>query len=130
MSEWKHLHILVIVVELRNQASIRNITEFLTMFRPPTLRDVTVQFGVDNREIIYAWSKDDAAYIDTCLKFEAALSEFPQHRLSLLVSSKLRVRKHIWTHELGQLFSTFRDLGRLTVNCESSERSDLRISSI
>ena len=120
-SEWKHLHILVLAVELRNKASIEEITKFLIMFHPPALRDVTAQLCVVDEEIIYATWNNNAAYIDACLKFQGALSKFPRYQLSLLESSKLHARKNLWKREFGQLFPTLRDQGRLTVNCESSE---------
>ena len=130
-SEWKHLHIFVLVAELRNPASIGDITDFLMMFRPPALQDVTVQLRVSDERIIYASWKKNAAYIDACLKFQEALSRFTRHRLSLLVSSKLLdAKKHLWTHEFGQLFPKLRDLDELTVHCEASERRYPGISSI
>ena len=117
-----------VTVRLGDEVPIQGITEVLEKLHAPALQDVTVQFRIVDRTLIYP--RHDADYIDACLRFDAALSKFPRHRLSLLVSSEFRVRKHLCTRELGQLFPTLRDLGRLTINCESSERLDPSISSI
>ena len=107
--------------ELRDKTSIGDITEFLTIFHPPTLQDVTVQFRVVDVNIVYAPRKNDDDYIDACLKFEAALSKFPRYRLSISGSFRYHARKHLWMRELGPLFPTLRDGNRLTIDCESCE---------
>ena len=108
--------------ELHDKTSIGDITEFLTIFHPPALQDVTVQFRVVDKNIVYAPRKNDDDYIDACLDFEAALSKFPRHQLSLLGSSKLLAKKHLWMQELRRLFPALRDSNRLAIGCESSER--------
>ena len=65
-----------------------------------------------------------------CLELQNALLKFRRPQLWFQVSLKGGARKHLWNHELGQLFPTLRDLNRLTIKCESSERLDPRISSI
>ena len=121
VSEWKQLHTFVICDELRNQISIQNITEFLEIFHPPALQDVTVQFRVVNKDIVYASHKNDTNYIDACLHLEAALSQFPRARLTLSGSSELHARKHLWMAGLGPLFPALRDANRLTIDCEPCE---------
>ena len=107
--------------ELRDKTSIGDITEFLTIFHPPALQDVTVQFRVVDKNIVYAPRKNDDDYIDACLDFEAALSKFPRHQLTLSGSSGLHARKHLWMSELVPLFPALRDGNRLTIDCEPCE---------
>ena len=107
--------------ELRDITSIGDITEFLTIFHPPALQDVTVQFRVVDKNIVYAPRKNDDDYIDACLDFEGALSKFPRYRLSLSGSSGLHARKHLWMSELVPLFPALRDGNRLTIDCEPCE---------
>ena len=110
----------IATVQLRDEASIQSITEFLEKFHPPALQDVTVRFRMIGRTLIYP--RRDANYIDACLKFDAALSKFSRHRVSFLASSEVHARKRLWMQELGPLFPTLRDGNRLAVDCESSER--------
>ena len=121
VSEWKQLHTFVIRGELRDDISIQNIAKFLKTFHPPALQDVTVQFRVVRKDIIYTPHKDYTHYIDACLNFEAALSQFPRARVTLSGSSELHARKHLWMAGLGPLFPALRDANRLTIDCEPCE---------
>ena len=120
--EWKRLHTLVIGVDLDYRTPIEDFTNLLMKFHSPVLEDVTVQFSVVDRSLIYPSYLRHAKYIDKFLKFEVALSKFPRHRVSFLGSPKAHARKHLWIRELGLLFPTLRDGNRLAVDCESSER--------
>ena len=120
-SEWKKLHSLTIIVELHDATSIESIIEFLTAFRPQVLQDVTTQFRVVDKEMIYSVHRN-AQYAGACLELQAALSTFRQHRLCVLLSSEAPHRKHLWTREVGQHFPALRHRNRLTITCESSER--------
>ena len=123
-SKWQQLRILSISQELRYKASIVDITAFLTKFRPSALEDVTAHFLVVNTEILYAMNHHNSSYVQACLDFTEALSDFPRHRLSFLVSTGLPSRKHLWEHELGWLFPELSDHNRLSIDFESSERSN------
>ena len=123
-SKWQQLRILSISQELRYKASIVDITAFLTKFRPPALEDVTAHFLVVSTEILFAMNHRSSSYIEACLDFTEALSNFPRHQLSFLVSTGLPSRKHLWKHELGWLFPELNAHNRLSVDCESSERSN------
>ena len=107
--------------ELRDKTSIGDITEFLTIFHPPALQDVTVQFRVVDKNIVYAPRKNDDDYIDACLDFEAALSKFPRHRLSLLGSETYHARRYSLMQGLVALFPKLRDGSRLTIDCAPCE---------
>ena len=120
-SEWKKLHSLTISVELHDAISIERITEFLTEFRPQALQDVTTQFRVVDKEMIYSVHRS-AQYAGECLELQAALSTFRHHRLCILLSPQVSHRKHLWTREIGQHFPALRHCNRLTITCESSER--------
>ena len=118
------MHTFTLATEPFDKASIQNITDFLKTFHPPVLRNVTVQFRVAGKKPWHAWHKKDDDYIDACLKFEAALSKFPRHRLSLSGSSMFYARRHLWMRELGSLFPTFHGEDRLTIDCDPCESPD------
>ena len=118
--EWKRLRTLVICVELSYKTPIEDFTDLLMKLHSPVLEDVTVEFRIFDRRPIDTLY--DAGYINACLKFDAALSRFPRHRLSFLGVSFFHARKLLWMRELGQLFPTLRDRNRLAVDHESSER--------
>ena len=123
VSEWKQLHTFAVTIVLNSKSSIEDITEFLEKFHPPVLQDVTARFRVVDENFIYAsLRKNSVDYIDQCLKFIAALSKYPRHRVSFLGSSDVHARKLLWMRELGPLFPTLRYGNRLAVDCESSER--------
>ena len=118
--EWKQLHTLVIGADLSDRRDIAEFTNLLMKLHSPVLEDVTVEFRIFDRRPIDTLY--DAGYINACLKFDAALSRFPRHRLSFLGVSFFHARKLLWMRELGQLFPTLRDRNRLAVDHESSER--------
>ena len=131
-SGWKQLRTLAIGLTLDTRSDFEDITKFLTAFRPSCLEDAAVHAHTSKNYIIYhaRGYVQDQIDPDVCLELQEALSKFRRPQLSFEVSLKGGARKHLWTRELGQRFPKLRDLGRLTVQCESSERPDPRISSI
>ena len=131
-SRWKQLRTLTIGLTLDTRSDFENITRFLTAFYPSCLEDAALHARTSNKSIIYAAHHSDPYKIDAdlCLELQKALLKLRRLQLSFQVSLEGGTRKHLWTRELGQLFPALRDLNRLTVKCESSERLDLRISSI
>ena len=129
---WKHLRTLAIGLTLNTRSDFDNITRFLTEFQPSCLEDAALHARTSNKDVVYAAYHDDLTSIDAgvCMQLQGALLKFRRSQLSFLVSLKGGARKHLWTRELGELFPTLRDLNRLTIKCESSERPDPRISSI
>ena len=128
-SRWKQLRTLAIGLTLDTRSDFENITRFLTAFHPSCLEDAAVHAHTSKNYFLYA-AYDDYPDTGICLELQKALLQFCRPQLSFQVSLLGGARKHLWTRELGQLFPKLRDLGRLTVKCESSERLDLRISSI
>ena len=117
--KWKQLHMLVLGITLGSQATMKRVTNSLTELQAPALQDVTVQFRMVKRTLIYP--RHNADYIDTCLKFEAALSKFPRHRLSLLGSETYHARRYSLMQGLVALFPKLRDGSRLTIDCAPCE---------
>ena len=128
-SRWKQLRILAIALTLDTRSDFEDITRFLTAFHPSCLEDAAVHAHTSKNYFLYA-AYDDNPDTGICLELQRALLKFRRPQLSFQVSLLGGARKHLWNRELGQLFPMLRDLGRLTVNCKSSERLNQRISSI
>ena len=131
-SRWKQLRTLAIGLTLNTRSDLENIAKFLAAFHPSCLADTAVHIRTSNKDVVYAAYHDDLTSIDAgvCMQLQGALLKFRRSQLSFLVSLKGGARKHLWTRELGELFPTLRDLNRLTIKCESSERFHPRISNI